>query len=94
LQSQFKLLPAVAPERVKDVAGEALRMNPYERRFGLDVAKHEGDGCFRPAGFGIMVRAFETQNAEVTELGREIGFSTLGCRGTHNPDYIGRACQR
>lgn len=65
-------------------------MNSYQRRFGPNITEHEGHGRFGSAGFRITIRAFEAQDAEVTELSRKISFSALNRQGTHISDYIGR----
>jgi|HubBroStandDraft_2_1064218.scaffolds.fasta_scaffold01007_4 hypothetical protein len=56
-QRHLELLPAVAAQRMKNVTGEALRVNPYQRRSRVHVAHHKGNSFLHRtlsilAGFG------------------------------------------
>ena len=50
----------------------------------MDVAHYHGDGGFRPASLRIEFAAFETKDAEVSELRREVSFRALS---RLNPDW-------
>jgi hypothetical protein len=65
---------------MKNVSGEALGVDPNQRRLGYDVPKHQDDGSFRPPGLRIPLRTFETRDAEVAKFCGEVSFSTL-CGG-------------
>jgi hypothetical protein len=43
----------------------------------VDVAHNQSNRCFRAAGFRITTSAFETEYAEVPELGGKISFRAL-----------------
>jgi two-component system, LytTR family, sensor kinase len=81
-QSQLQLQPAVAAQRVKDVAGEALRMDAHQWRSRVDVAHHQGDG-FLALGYGTAAippslgrtRALKAENAEMSPARWEIRVS-------------------
>jgi hypothetical protein len=56
-QRHLKLLSAIATQRMKNVTREALRVNPHQRRSGMNVAHHKGYGFLNlalaiRAGFG------------------------------------------
>jgi hypothetical protein len=62
---------AIAAEGVEDVAGEALRVDAYQGGFARFKSAHaQGQGLFD----GVFEMALETEDPEVSVLGREIGF--------------------
>ena len=71
---------------MKYVAGKALRVDADQRRLRMDVAHQHGDSGFRPASLRIEFTAFETEDAKVSELRREVSFRALG---RLNPDWSG-----
>ncbi len=80
-QGQLKLLPAVAAQRVEDVARQALRVNPHDRRPGVDVAHDQGNRPFRahrrsrPARLAGLRRnhsPLKAENTKVPPAGREV----------------------
>jgi hypothetical protein len=77
LKRQFKLLPAIAAQRPKDIAGEALRMDTNQRRLGVDVAHDESYGFFPAALAFTQEITLKTQDAELSPTGREIGLRDL-----------------
>jgi hypothetical protein len=75
---------------VEDVAGEALGVDPDNRRGTVDVAHDEGDGSFDAArgcgegvvaGVGVVDDALEAEDAEVSPSGRKVGVGYLGYGG-------------
>jgi hypothetical protein len=48
-ESHFELLTAVAPQGMKNVPGQTLRVNSNQRRRGVNVTHHEGDSFLNPA---------------------------------------------
>ena len=79
-ERHLQLLAAVAAQRMKNVAGEALRVNPNQRRSGVNISHHEGDGLLDAAvsiraGFGA-----KAIDAELAPARREIrGSHLLNC---------------
>lgn len=88
LESHFKLLAAVAAQRTENVPGETLRVDADERRLGMDVAHHEGDGFFAAALAFIEELAHESKDAELSPAGGKLGLGNLPDRwfghGHHN----------
>ena len=86
-QRKLELLSAIAPQRMKHIARQALRMNPYQRSLArIKIAHHQRHGRFNPhrrRGNRIVTRqrifngAFKTENAEVPPTRREIGIGKL-----------------
>ncbi len=82
-EGDFELGAAIAAQAVKDVAGEALRVDAHQgRRIGREIAHGESDRLFgtgAAASFQTAAGvAFKTVDAEETELSWEIGFGGLG----------------
>ena len=84
-QGEFQLQAAVATERAKNIPGQALRVNPDQRRRRVDIAHNQGDealglwrvlicagGCMLVAGLGRGLRSLKAKNAEGSPAGREI----------------------
>jgi hypothetical protein len=73
-EGDFELGAAVAAEAVENVAGEALGVNPHERRgIGCDVAHDEGDGFF----YTRRRAALEAKDSEGAVFGGEVGLGDL-----------------
>jgi hypothetical protein len=65
-QCHFKLLPAVAAQRVKHIAGEALRVNADQRRRGMNITHHQGNSFLDPRGrarTGFCAKAIDPEPA-------------------------------
>jgi hypothetical protein len=87
-KSHFELLAAIAAQRPKNIASQALGVNANERRTGLDVAHDQGNGFF---GFGGRCPQSEPVNQEVSPSGGEISGSNLfDLRRTHSWIISGR----
>ena len=71
-ERHFQLLAAIATQRAEDVAGEALRVNAYQRRSRMDIAHHHGNGLF--CATVAVKQAFKAHDAEVSPTRGEIGF--------------------
>ena len=69
------MLPAVAAQRAKHVAGETLGMDADERRLRMDIAVDKSDGFFAPR-IGPSP-ALKAHNAEMAPTRGEIGFGNL-----------------
>ena len=84
-QRQLQLLPAIAPQRSKNVSGQALRMNPHQWRRGMNVTHHQRHRLFRlSTGFGSKPKSV---NPEPSPAGRKVSRGELlGRRSTH--DFI------
>jgi hypothetical protein len=85
-KGEFKLLTAVASQGVKDIAGEALRVNSDKRRSAMNVAHDESDSTFDAtrgsgqvvvAGLRVVDDAFEAENPEVPPASGEVGVGHL-----------------
>ena len=74
LERQFQLRAAIATQAVENVARQALRMDPHQRRLGrLDVAHLQHHGFFRLRA----VHALKPQNPEVPEAAGKIRLGDL-----------------
>ena len=72
-QGEFKLLAAIAAQRVENVTGKALRVDSNERWPRFHIAHHQCDSLFDPA---IAVRrrvSAKSVNTEIPPAGREVG---------------------
>jgi hypothetical protein len=80
LEGEVELVVAVAAQRVKDVAGEALGVDADDGRLAMDIAHDEGDGAFDRFARGIagLRDAFEAKDAKLTPAGGEVGVSDFG----------------
>lgn len=67
-----ELVAAVAAEAVKDVAGEALRVDAHQGRRAGDIAHAEGKALLEAA---VLEAAFEAVDSEVAEFTRETRLS-------------------
>src|SRR5579859_4973696 len=89
-ERHLQLLATVAAQRAENVAGQALRVNPHQRRRCTNVAEDERDRFFlapvtvsrsllcRAVACGSRPElAFEAHNAEMSPTSREIGLSQL-----------------
>ena len=57
-ERHLELLAAVAAQRMKNVARQTLRMDAHQRRSGMNVPHHQGDGFFNPpASVGTKFRS-------------------------------------
>jgi len=72
-KGKMKLLIAVAPHRVKDLSGGALRMNADKRRGSVDVSKGQGQHSLRAVSCCMLVEigAFKRQKLEFCPAGWE-----------------------
>lgn len=76
-EGQLKLLPAVAAERMENVAGQALRVNSHQRSRGLHIAHHKRYPFFH-TGVAIISRVgTEAVNAELSPARRKLRGSDL-----------------
>src|SRR5262249_16895464 len=85
-KGEFELLAAVTAERVEDVPGKALGVDPDDRRCGVNVAHHEGDGAFDTlyggwkgvvAGFRGINDALKAEDSELSPTSGEVGVGYL-----------------
>ena len=92
-ERKFQLLAAIAAQGMKDVSGQALRVNANQGRGGFHVAHHQGDGFFDATiavGTGLSAKAVD---AELAPAGGKIrGSDLLDFRLTHCIHYSGWAC--
>jgi len=89
LHGELELLAAVAAQRAKDVAGEALGMNADDGRRRVDIAEHKCDAAFyatggrritRPTGLRLGNDTFKTMDAEMSPAGGEVCLRYLADR--------------
>ena len=71
IQCELKLRTAVAAQAVKDIASQALRVNPDQRRANLSrkIPQLQHDRLFRFS----WPNAFEAVNTKLAKTSREIG---------------------
>src|SRR5215813_12422604 len=69
-ECHLELLTAVAPQRAEDVTCQALRMNAYQRRLGMNVAHHQRNGALNIPP--VSWCAFESQNAKGPPASRKV----------------------
>ena len=99
-QRHLELLAAVAAQGMKNVAGQALRVNPHKRRSGVNVAHHQGDGFFnRATSIGFSAKSIDAEPAPargkirggygLNGLGSHELIIAAGARGesSHYPKY-------
>src|SRR5215475_13791539 len=67
--SYLKLLFAVAPKRTKDLAGEALRMNPHQRRRIRQIPQEQYERSF-DSPFAARNTPLKGQGSKHTQPGR------------------------
>jgi hypothetical protein len=72
-------LPAVAAQGTKNISGKTLRMNPDERRLGVNVSHHQGNGFLRAAV--ATEEAFKAHDAEMSPARGEVGFGKFADGG-------------
>jgi hypothetical protein len=86
------LLAAVTAEGMEDVAGQALGVDADDRGRRVDVTHDKGNGGFSAdsgrrdvvvAGCGVFDQALESEDAELSPPGGEVGFG-----------HFGHACKR
>lgn len=68
---ELELLAAVATQRMKNIAREALRMHAHQRGFRRDIAHDKRDSFFDPAVAVFAMLRAETVDAELSPAGRE-----------------------
>ncbi len=65
-ERHLELLAAVTAQRMKNIAGKTLRMDANQRRSGLNISHHQGDGFLdAPVSIGTEFGA-KTMDAELT----------------------------
>jgi len=65
------LLPAVATQRMKNIAGKALRVNPHQWRSGMNIPHHKRHSFLNRATSGAGFRS-ETVDSELAPARREV----------------------
>jgi hypothetical protein len=89
-EGKFELLAAITTERVENVSGEALGVDANNGRLAVNIAHDEGDGSFDSgcgcgdriiAGLRSFDDALESEDAEVSPAGREVGIGYFAHRG-------------
>src|SRR5882724_1588920 len=76
-EGHLKLLAAIATQRTKDIPGQTLRVDAYQRRSRVNVAHHQGNGFFLAAvGCGRIwpELAFKAHDAEMPPASGKVGF--------------------
>jgi hypothetical protein len=72
-KGHFQLLAAVTAHRAENVAGETLRVDTNQRRFGVDVTHDQGDSFLKAPV--ATEETFEAHDTEMSPAGGEIGLS-------------------
>jgi hypothetical protein len=70
-------LPAIASQRAEDVAGQALRMDSYEWRLGVNVSHDKCHRFFLTAVAIAEEVALKAKNAELAPTSRKLRLGNL-----------------
>ncbi len=94
LQRQLQLQPTVAAQRMKHIAGHALRMNPHQRRRSMNVAHHQRHSFFllsrlsAPRRILGSINSLKAQNAKIPRPRWEIRIRDLAHRSNWHASII------